>query len=252
MIDRIARGLASRARNLLDCLEGPRLERDMGGELHFWSGALTPGGYFAETMLTRLEPEGRRRAFPQEIFWVLGKMKSLESIPLLSILDVGSGPFSTLAHLQDVGRAKVRATDPLAHEYLKLMKQRDHQFPVLPEAVLAEEMEQALGAEVFDIVFFENSLDHTQSPTKSVEQACRVLKLGGALVIKAMVNEGSGESWHGLHKWNLFPWGERLLCRARFGVPRDLIKSRPLKHVLTTYSRMYDKPAFTAAYQKTG
>jgi SAM-dependent methyltransferase len=201
-------------------------------------------------MLSRLHADGRRKAFPLEIFWVLDRMESLTMVPVLNVLDVGSGPFSTLAHLEDVGRARVRAVDPLAAEYAKLIHERAYKFPVSPEAVLAEKLVEAFGTDIFDIVFFENSLDHTQSPAVAVDQAWRVLRPGGALIVKAMVHEGSNEGWHGLHKWDLFPRRERLMCRSRFGMPRDLVRSIPVKHVLTTYSRLYGQSAFVAAYRK--
>lgn len=243
--------IKGRLTNLADSLQGPNLGRGQVGELNFWRGALTPGAYLSETILNRLTVDGRKEVLPREIAWILEVMPHLERKRPWKALDVGSGPMSTLAYLQETGMAGVEAIDPLAEEYCHIMSEHQYGYPVLPRKGTAEELSAIFGDEVFDLVYSENALDHTQSPTHAFTSMVRVLKTGGLVMVKLIIREGSMEGWLGLHKFDLWPDCEALMCKSRFGRPQNLVAGHPLKHVMTVFSSLYGRSAFLAAYEKS-
>jgi SAM-dependent methyltransferase len=87
-------------------------------------------------------------------------------------LDVGCGLSSVLHYL--TGRRC--AVDPLAERYKAIYK---YPFPVIEASGESLPFE----ADTFDLVFCSNCIDHTTSPTKTISEVRRVLKVRGWFVL---------------------------------------------------------------------
>lgn len=84
-------------------------------------------------------------AFPEGYKWFSLKIPLLNKKPF-NVLDVASGSFSTLAYLHDSGLADVEAVDPLAEEYVKMIRDYGLQCPVMLKAFSAERLSNYYGA----------------------------------------------------------------------------------------------------------
>jgi SAM-dependent methyltransferase len=145
----------------------------------------------------------------------------------------------------------VEAVDALADDYAAILREKGIQYPVLPRAGTAEELVKIFGEAQFDLVYAENSLDHTQDPAEAFRSLVRVAKPGGIVAVKLMEREGSSERWLGLHKFDLWPEWDKLWCKSRFGEPLDLAAGLPLAHELTTLGFLYTtRRAFVSAWRK--
>jgi hypothetical protein len=54
----------------------------------------------------------------------------------------------------------------------------------------------------FDLVWAQNSVDHSYDPIGVIEQALCVVRLGCWVVLVHGTNEAVNENWSGLHQWN--------------------------------------------------
>ena len=121
----------------------------------------------------------------------------------LRLLDVGSGPFSTLGDVRQEDRIEIVRTDALGDVYNRLLDEHGLvQFPRV-RAVKGEDLSRDLGREVFHFVNCANALDHFEDPVQSFLEMLRVCKPGGIVRIISIEDEGEREAYAGLHQWNL-------------------------------------------------
>jgi SAM-dependent methyltransferase len=171
---------------------------NLGEELAFWRGALTDPG-----------PDGdlqRSRATPRAVWDELRQRVAAGHDPV-RMLDVGSGPLTTLGTLWPGREVEVVAVDPLAEAYNVLLDEIGIDPPVRTEAIRGEELLDHLAPASFDVVHAANSLDHTADPVETLRQMLAVTRPGGAMCLIHHVDVGELESYHGLHQWNLRPEG---------------------------------------------
>ena len=103
-----------------------------------------------------------------------------------TILEIGSGPFGMLGCMP---YARGLAIDPLMTSFASYM--RPHwKDQLLRVAAMGEEL--PARSETFDVVVAINTLDHTLEPEKIVQEACRVLKPSGLLLINNNVKSRAG------------------------------------------------------------
>lgn len=171
---------------------------NLGEELAFWRGALSDPG-----------PEGdlqRSRATPRAVWDELRRRVEPGHDPV-RMLDVGSGPLTTLGTLWPGRDVEVVAIDPLAEAYNLLLDQLGIEPPVRTQPIRGEELLERLAPASFDVVHAANSLDHTADPVETLRQMLAVTRHGGTICLIHHVDVGELEHYHGLHQWNLRPEG---------------------------------------------
>ena len=124
------------------------------------------------------------------------------SAPVVHVLDVGSGPFSTCGLKTDQAKLHLTAVDMLSPVYQQLKRQHGIQSDITPVFGLMDTLEQQFGAETYDIVHISNALDHTFDPMMAIWQLLAVCKIGGKLILEHHQNEAEAAGYQGLHQWN--------------------------------------------------
>lgn len=163
-------------------------------ELRFWDSFFEPDGPWAEERERRLRPDSE----------VADDLKPLlEGRDSLDVLDVGAGPLSAVGKRFEGRRLNLRAVDPLARAYDRLLADHGIEPPVRTEELAAEELTTRLPANHFDLVFAQNCIDHAIDPVRSILQMVEVTKPGGHVYMKHSQNEAVKEDWYGMHQWNL-------------------------------------------------
>jgi ubiquinone/menaquinone biosynthesis C-methylase UbiE len=121
----------------------------------------------------------------------------------MQLLDVGSGPFSTLGVAKPDSRTEIVATDALADIYNRLLDQVGLLAYPRIRPVKAEELSHVFGVETFHLVQCANALDHCEEPAKAFAEIVAVCRPGGLVRIVSFENEGQAQNYQGLHHWNL-------------------------------------------------
>jgi SAM-dependent methyltransferase len=119
-----------------------------------------------------------------------------------TVLDVGSGPLSTVGIVHGDARVVLTGADPLAEDYLGRLAA----IEVAPNCRLVacngEQLAATFGADAFDLVTCVNAMDHSEDPVEVFRQMVQVTKPGGHLYLYHAENEGFHERYHGMHQWN--------------------------------------------------
>src|SRR4029453_8859818 len=58
------------------------------------------------------------------------------------------------------------------------------------------------GAQRFDLVYANNSLDHSTDPFVIISNMVGVVRRGGRVILRHARNEGETQRYEGLHQWN--------------------------------------------------
>jgi len=185
--------------------------RGIADEIQFWEHWLeTKGGGFPIAYTERLNRHGTllddfiARHLPPDQ-------------PHIRILDVGSGPVSSLGFPRspDGRPIELTAADALGRSYGELL----HRYGVEPSAwpipVAVEELSTQFDDGVFDLVFCSNALDHSVNPLLGIRQMLRVVRPGCYVILTHEQNVAEAEGYAGLHGWNFDERNERLkICRG--------------------------------------
>jgi SAM-dependent methyltransferase len=169
-------------------------------EIAFWRHELRGNGIYPEVVKTRLSAELRYSEYPLALFMRLER--ELEKRPL-KVLEVGSGPLSTLAYGVTTGQLDVVAIDVLAKQYKLLLEDLKIRYPVVPIAVAGEVLGNEFEPNSFDCAFARNSLDHTRDLSLTFQNMCRLVRPGGYIYLNHAVREGSFNKWSPSHVWDL-------------------------------------------------
>lgn len=121
----------------------------------------------------------------------------------VSIIDVGAGPLTALGTQHTEKRLRLTATDPLASEYARIMRDAGIDPPVPPVACRGEDLLQQFRPGTFDIAFARNALDHSADPLLVVNNMVQLVKEGRFVVLRHLRSEGGRQFYRGLHQWNL-------------------------------------------------
>lgn len=185
-------------------------------ELAFWRGALTDPGPQGDVQRARAE----RRPVWDEI-----RERIDPAADPVRMLDVGSGPLTTLGTEWPGRRVEIVAVDPLADAYNRVLDEIGISAPVRAVPGRGEALLEHLGPQRFHLVHAANSLDHTADPVASLQQMVAVTHPGGTLCLLHHVDVGEMERYHGLHQWNLRPEGShdmRIWSREREALLSEL------------------------------
>lgn len=133
------------------------------------------------------------------------------SLGVNKILDVGSGPLTSINRNCSFCEIAVTAVDPLADFFNQVLDKRGITPPVRPELGWGERLSEQFGEDRFDITYSRNAIDHSYDPIKCLEEMIRVTKKGRYVILEVNERSGTLERWTGLHQWDFFvarapPW----------------------------------------------
>jgi SAM-dependent methyltransferase len=115
------------------------------------------------------------------------------------VLEIGCGPCSSLYYGIKNKLINVTCVDACADEYKRILN-NDMYHPIIQG--FGEDIAEMFYMQSFDIMFMQNSLDHTIDPTKVIRNCLSLLRLGGELYLSGFINEGKIQQYHGLHQHN--------------------------------------------------
>lgn len=197
-------------------------------ETKYWADALRDPGA-RERFADRLDPEGELTDPPLER--AVDEVEGEE----ISVLDVGSGPLSSVGKRRRGRRIEVTPIDPLADDYARVLRECDYDAPVLPVACDGEQIVARFGTGRFDVAYSLNALDHSTDPTVVVGQMLESLKPAGRVAMTHMHNEGERNGYFGIHFWNFECRGTRLFIWNR-DVEHDMTAELAATHEVEAWS----------------
>ncbi len=167
---------------------------NLSEERDFWMRWLTEDT-FAEERALRIHSA---RALPGSFVEHLDPRREL-----YNILDVGSGPASPIGAKLEGKLVNLVLTDPLAHEYARMLDELQMFDVMRPMKVRGEELTHVFPEGYFDIVSCNNALDHCADPLSVIREMVRVCRDSGWIHISGLVNIAEFEHYQGLHQWNV-------------------------------------------------
>jgi SAM-dependent methyltransferase len=173
-----------------------RRQRGTFQEINHWSKVL------ASREVVRADPDYSKRVDPNRILQPELVALLPRGVLAPTVLDVGSGPLSTVGIVAGEIKVTLTGADPLAADYLKMLKD----IGIEPNCKLfgctGEELIANFGAASFDLVACVNAMDHSEDPIEVFRQMAEVCKPGGYLYLYHAEDEGYHERYHGMHQWN--------------------------------------------------
>jgi SAM-dependent methyltransferase len=171
----------------------------LADEVAFWDSYLeTRGLQWPEVFQLRLDPNLELQPPLRAL---------LEPYPpgsVISILDVGAGPFTAVGKRWAERKISITAVDPLANEYDRLLKKYDIQPLVKTDFCKAEDLTGRFQVDQFDLVYARNSIDHAIDPLRAIGEMLAVVKKGSYVYLHHHQKEGETEGYQGLHQWNFY------------------------------------------------
>lgn len=171
-------------------------------EIRFWekvaSGEIEK---YAETFRRRC---ASAQPFPSHL------RRFLRSDRTTRILDVGSGPHTSIGQVDVPSPVRITAVDPLADKYNEILE-RNGIEPVVRTIYGKAERVDEYGLGLFDFVYSRNALDHSYDPMTAIGAMLRVLDREGVIYLEGSVNEGEKQKYGGLHQWNFQPVDDDLV-----------------------------------------
>jgi len=122
----------------------------------------------------------------------------------INVLDVGSGPITSIGYCYKDYKINIFPTDILAKEYAKIMEEEKITAPIPTLAVAGEFLDNYFPKLFFHISIAGNSLDHSENPILILEKMEKLTKPGGFIVLGHYYNEGEYENYSGIHEWNFY------------------------------------------------
>lgn len=161
-------------------------------ELAFWERWMaTRGSHWPDEFNART---GRSR---EVVDWIVADLPDPQSA---RILDVGSGPITTIGEFHKGVRLQVISVDPLA-EFYRLLGER-YGIAIDTVTAFAEDLSAYFDLESFDRVHCRNALDHSFDPVRSIEEMLLITKTGGRVFLLHSIDEGKRENYLGFHQWD--------------------------------------------------
>jgi SAM-dependent methyltransferase len=160
------------------------------------------------------------------------------------ILDVGSGPLTSINRKCDSCEVSITAVDPLADFYNELLARHGITPPVPAVEGWGERLTERFGENQFEIAYARNAVDHSYDPIKCIDEMVKVTKKNGYVIVEMNERAGSIEEWRGLHQWDFFVAGTLPLLRKHL-----FLEGKSIAAVDVT--RHFDKVAETTTLEVT-
>ena len=189
----VGRGQALRDRGLPLSERWLRHRRD---EVAYWEDVLS-GEDAQHRFAARLDPVRPISEACLEI--------AVSEIPsaTVRVIDVGSGPLTSVGTTHPGKSIKLVATDALADDYQRIIREHDISAPVIPIACGGEDLIATFGRSSFDVAFASNALDHTTDPLAIINNMLEIVAPDGRVALIHLRNEGTRNRYRGLHAWNV-------------------------------------------------
>lgn len=172
-------------------------EQGVEDELEFWDAwARTRGLDWPQEFAERLDPQ---TPLQPHLCALLDPERSVHEL-----LDVGAGPLTCLGKKWGGRMLRIRAIDPLAEQYRRILDKYGIVPLVVTEKGEAEQLTVYYPADHFDLVHARNCLDHSYDPEAAIRQMLGVVKPGGSVWLEHRINEGRNVEYEGLHQWNFY------------------------------------------------
>jgi SAM-dependent methyltransferase len=126
------------------------------------------------------------------------------SVSVNRILDVGSGPLTSINRKCGFCEVSITAVDPLADFYNEILARGGITPPVRAELGWGERLTEQFGENQFDIAYSRNAVDHSYDPIKCIDEMIKVTKKNHYVIVEVNERGGSLEGWKGLHQWDFF------------------------------------------------
>jgi ubiquinone/menaquinone biosynthesis C-methylase UbiE len=165
-------------------------------ELNHWSQWFdTEGSLWKKDYASRLDPD---QLLQDHIIAALDAPEGTE----VSILDVGAGPLTLIGKIWKGRAVNITAVDPLAHQYLEIIKKHNIKPLVTTQFGEVEKLSKLFPVNTFDLVHIQNALDHCYDPMLGITEMVKVAKVNAYTLLGHFVNEGEREKYVGFHQWN--------------------------------------------------
>lgn len=225
--------LPAPVKRALKRLLGREEEGGIAAELAFWECELSGKGNYPHTIRNCTTPGLRHLAFPKHFLPFFRQVKDESPGRMPRVLDVGSGPLSTLLWGQDDGLFDLQCVDLLASAYREMLERHGFSLSVELTEGRAERLVEIFDWQSFDACHANNSLDHTESPRLALLNMLALTRPGGLVMVGGNVKEGTNENWEGLHQHDLWLRGSELMHTDRSGSTRSLSGDLPLECLFT-------------------
>lgn len=156
------------------------------------------------------------------------------------LLDVGSGPVSHFSNGFTDLPVEPHAADPLADHYNALWDHPLKAKACTPVTCAGERLSTVFEAGFFDVVHIRNAIDHVVNPIEVLEEAAKVTKSGGYVMVHGWEDEAMHQGYRGMHQWSM---------RLDNKVP-DLLFVAKDKTVLSVRERLEGKANFVRVWNK--
>jgi glycosyltransferase involved in cell wall biosynthesis/SAM-dependent methyltransferase len=167
-------------------------------EIRFWEEWI--GKLAQDRSITDRLDEGR--PLQPTLCRLLAQASPAPAAAPLEVLDIGSGPLTSLGRTWPGHSVRITAADPLAPHYNAALDKGRIVPLSRPVEAHAEKLDAVFQESAFDLVTAINSLDHSYDPLRAIRQAVRAVKPGHFVLLANERNEGENEAYAGLHQWN--------------------------------------------------
>jgi SAM-dependent methyltransferase len=198
-------------------------------ELAFWEKWIrTKGSEWPEDFKRRLDPHSAATGYHLQVLERIGA-------DTIHILDVGAGPLTTIGKRYQEKTLVIKACDPLADEYKKILDRYSIKAPVVTEKCDGERLGEKYQSNYFDWVNAQNCVDHSSDPVKVIREMIQITKIGGFISLCHEVNEAKLEAYRGLHQWNFYESDGNFMVSGKYGYQLNLTEQLKKDLVLTTW-----------------
>jgi hypothetical protein len=122
------------------------------------------------------------------------------------ILDAGSGPLTSLGSVWMGKLLDLRACDPLAPEFAKMLRSHNIVPPVRTAFAELEQLSLVFAPNFFDLVVVREAIDRSYDPLCALTEAIKVTRVNGTVWLGHKAHGGLVEQYLGAHKWNVDLW----------------------------------------------
>jgi SAM-dependent methyltransferase len=166
-------------------------------EVGFWQNYLTAkgGARWSDDFRNRFDPN---RPFNSAVEEAIRDTRSRQ----IDLLDVGSGPVTSLGYVSKKFEIRITATDPLADAYSILLDEAGVAAPVKTQRCFGENLLEHFGSRRFHVCHSCNALDHSMDPRTILRAMAELLHPQGLMYVRVHRNEGESTGYSGLHNWN--------------------------------------------------
>jgi SAM-dependent methyltransferase len=168
-----------------------RWKRSLGWEVGHWEAWLT-------------SPESASWFAPDSVIDDPEIVEAIEQLqaPTIRILDVGSGPVTTVGKTYPGKTIEITPTDALADDYDQILAAAGRVPPVRTIKLDGEQIAERFPEGSFEIAHSSNALDHCYDPAVVIDGMVKAVISGGYVLLNHHVNEAESQHYVGLHQWN--------------------------------------------------